>query len=254
MSWDQLLRPPDITFRTKDPKFITTGSGLVLCEGVPGYVIQVTDHIDGEFTVTFRPSGGPPSVTPSRKEALKIDPVAFARVFESMPSGPSHMARFHECYTPKHYVSFGDRYMWHRPPGFMDAAISAVQHDNVERLSKIVQKSIEETFLYHPNCRCVTPAIPKETLVKVRNRFYVAAPSVTTASEQDQVNTSDKVHLMTQPNEPQSGKWTRHTLKDALAQAEKILEANPKQDHVAIVQIVRIVRRKKQPLVVETIR
>jgi hypothetical protein len=78
--------------------------------------------------------------------------------------------------------------------------------------------------------------------VKIRNRFYVAAPAVTTHTEQDQANTE------------RSARWTHPTLKAALAHAETILEENPNKDHVAVVQIVRVVRRKKAPVVVEVVR
>lgn len=93
----------------------------------------------------------------------------------------------------------------------------------------------------------------KKMMKKVRNRFYVAAPSVTTASEQDQDNIPKNVALAVSSGD-RSGKWTRKTVADAIAHAEKILEVNPTQDHVAISQIVKIVRRKRAPIVVENVR
>lgn len=98
-------------------------------------------------------------------------------------------------------------------------------------------------------------AIPQQkekTMKKVRNKFYVAAPNVTTNSEQDQIN-DDTVRLSTDSGD-RNGKWTRPTLPAAIAHAETILEKEPNRDHVAIVQIVRIVRRKKLPAVVEVVR
>lgn len=89
--------------------------------------------------------------------------------------------------------------------------------------------------------------------LKVRNRFYIAASLVTSASEQDQDNTSDKAHLALRSGD-RSGKWTRKTVKDAVAHAEQILADEPGKDHVAIVQIVKIVRRKAAPIIVENVR
>lgn len=98
--------------------------------------------------------------------------------------------------------------------------------------------------------------IKKEKPLKIRNRFYVAADRVTSALEQNQVNEPSKVFLAdgVKRTVVNSGKWTRPTLKAAIAHAEEILDANPSQEHVAITQIVRIVRRKKAPLVVETVK
>lgn len=123
------------------------------------------------------------------------------------------------------------------------------------------------------NCRCAPVFIAKEKKMKVRNRFYAAAPHCTTASEQDQDNLPGKVTLATplkasvdsrnvggdsyggrQTGRFSTGKWTRKTLDDAVNMAEQMLEAQPERDHVAIVQIVRIVRRKKAPITVEVVR
>lgn len=89
--------------------------------------------------------------------------------------------------------------------------------------------------------------------MKIRNRFYVAAPSVTTEREQAQDNTEKNVHLAVSSGD-RSGKWTRKDLKAAIAHAEQILELEPSKDHVAVVQIVRVVRRKKAPVVVEVVK
>lgn len=81
---------------------------------------------------------------------------------------------------------------------------------------------------------------------KIRNKFYVAHNKVHSLAEQNQ------------PNEPtviaQPQRWTRATLKDAIKHAEAILEANPQQEEACVVQIVRRVRRRKLPLIVETVR
>ncbi len=113
--------------------------------------------------------------------------------------------------------------------------------------------SLRSSIDLHPNCRC-TVTTAKEKLVKVRNRFYVAAPSVTTESEQAQDNIAGKgVRLSMSPND-RGGRWTRKNLNDAIAHAEHILENDPSKDHVAVVRIVRVVRRKKAPVVVEVIK
>ena len=89
--------------------------------------------------------------------------------------------------------------------------------------------------------------------MKVRNRFYVAAAKVTTEREQsqDNVTTPDVWH---DGAKNYAGNWTCKTLKGAIAHAEKLLAENPGQDHAAIVQIIRVVRRKHAPVVVEVVR
>jgi hypothetical protein len=84
-------------------------------------------------------------------------------------------------------------------------------------------------------------------LKKVRNKFYVAADSVTRHSEQGQ----DNAYAAGQTSGARP--WTKKSLDDAIKQAGDILEAEPSRDHVAIVRIIRIVRRKKSPLVVEKV-
>ena len=83
----------------------------------------------------------------------------------------------------------------------------------------------------------------KETRMKVRNKFYVATDKVTTDLEQQDRKTDPFP----------TARWTKPTLEDAIEHAEAILEKEPRREHVAIVRIVRIVRRKKAPLIVEKV-
>lgn len=118
--------------------------------------------------------------------------------------------------------------------------------------------------LNHPMCRISSEhpffnQTKKETPVKIRNKYYVAAAKVSTELEQAQDNVSGKISLAngsgtnTRGYGENTGRWTRKDLKGAVEHAEQILEANPTQDHVVIVKMVRIVRRKKAPLVVEVL-
>ena len=110
--------------------------------------------------------------------------------------------------------------------------------------------------------------VKERKVMKVRNRFYVAAPHVTTESEQAQANTPDVVKLSEpvldserqtsfggrQRGGHHDGKWTRKDLAAAIAHGEAILAAQPSRDHVAIVKIVKIVRRPKPKFVVEDVK
>lgn len=80
--------------------------------------------------------------------------------------------------------------------------------------------------------------------MKIRNKFYVAADKVTTDMEQATV---------ADPCEGNS-RWVKSTLKDAIAHANQILDKEPQRTHVAISQIVRVVRRKNTPHIVEVVR
>lgn len=257
----QVQRLPDLTFNTTDQRFIRaieSGEKIVVA-GQPGYVINVKTVDGHHMKVTFRPSGKPH--TPPQKP--KISLAKFASVFKDFTpnyhaaGGIVERPTTWELESPTTWhgnerIFMPDVRIKYDGTSYKPEVKIRCETPQVKWLTEIVQRSLAETF--NNQCWRPAPAIPKETLVKVRNRFYVAAPSVTTAAEQDYVNTENLVSLQTLPNEPGNGKWTRHLLKDTIEQAEKILEANPKQDHVAIVQIVRIVRRKKMPLVVETVR
>lgn len=95
----------------------------------------------------------------------------------------------------------------------------------------------------------------KETPVKIRNRFYVAADRVATASEQGQDNIKKNVAFAGVDTQSRvHGKWTRKTLADAVEHAHDILENDPTKDHVAIVKIVKLVRRPKPKFIVEDVR
>lgn len=98
----------------------------------------------------------------------------------------------------------------------------------------------------------IFPAM-KEQPVKIRNKYYVAADKVTAPFEQGQDNVAPGVTLAHPKNYSTSAHWTRKDLKGAIDHAKQILENNPNQEHVAIVKIIRVVRREKTPLVVEVI-
>ena len=50
-----------------------------------------------------------------------------------------------------------------------------------------------------------------------------------------------------------SPNWAKATLKEAVEHAKQILEKSPQLDETFVVQIVRVVRRKQVPLVVEKV-
>lgn len=104
-------------------------------------------------------------------------------------------------------------------------------------------------------CRLVKMEKAKEhaviTAKTLSNKYYVASPNVTKDHEQAEPH-RDQARLAIRPNS--TGRWTRHTMADAVAHAERLLELDPTLDHVAVSQIVRIVRRKKAPVIVETVR
>jgi hypothetical protein len=85
----------------------------------------------------------------------------------------------------------------------------------------------------------------KKTALKIRNKFYIGHPKITSEAEQGQMNDPA---MASQPV-----RWTRATLEDAIKHAELRLEANPKEDHCVIVQVIRIVRRKRAPVIVEKV-
>lgn len=96
-----------------------------------------------------------------------------------------------------------------------------------------------------------TLVVKEKKPMKVRNKFYVAAANVTSFAEQD---AEDRPLNISGSSQVGYGRWTKPTLALAIAHAETILEKDPTKDHVAIAQIVRVVRREKQPFVVETVK
>lgn len=89
-------------------------------------------------------------------------------------------------------------------------------------------------------------------MTKIRNKFYVAAKSVTTPYEQDQANVKG-VSLSVTPHDG-SGRWTRNTLQDAVRHAEEVLAKASDLDFVTVVKIVKIVRRVKPKFVIEDVK
>ena len=96
------------------------------------------------------------------------------------------------------------------------------------------------------------PTKEENVLKKVNNAYYVASPSVTTAREQDQKNDGKNGRLAVHSSD--GGKWTRPTLNAAIEHANEMLDKDPSLEHVAITKIVRIVRRRKLPNVVEVVK
>jgi len=96
------------------------------------------------------------------------------------------------------------------------------------------------------------PMKSRNKLTKVRNRFYVASPNVTRDAEQHQLNVPGAVPLASDHHS--SGRWTRPTLEAALNHAREILDTDPNLDHVAVVQIVRVVRRQEMPVTIEVVK
>lgn len=84
---------------------------------------------------------------------------------------------------------------------------------------------------------------------KIRFKYYVASPNVTTALEQAERTKDTKLAVQSR----ESGRWTRATAAECIAQATEMLEKDPSLEHVAVVKIVRVVRRKKLPVTVEVI-
>lgn len=93
---------------------------------------------------------------------------------------------------------------------------------------------------------------------KIRNKFYVGHPKMDNAFEQDQDNdpkTLPEGALASGNLDAATNRrWTRKNFKDAVAHAEQILEANPRQERCVVVKIIATVRRKKAPIVVETVK
>ncbi len=74
--------------------------------------------------------------------------------------------------------------------------------------------------------------------MKITKRFYVGANKVFDTKEFGEM----------------CGKsWAKSTLEEAINHAKKILEDKPEQEYAFVVQIIRVVRRKQQPLVVEKV-
>lgn len=118
----------------------------------------------------------------------------------------------------------------------------------------------------------MAPKANGASLGKIRNKYYVASPSVLTIAEQMQDNVPGKMNTgigsaaeikLHEPSKDESmrrnfggrsdGLWTRKSLEDAVAHGESMLVADPTLEHVAIVKIVKLVRRPKPKFIVENV-
>lgn len=269
---------PTFTFKTKDgatwlDAIAKNREVTVNHWGVTwrGYVTQVHQEairngwdIDGfEFTITFRAS-----CYPAQREDTSPDGrEAYATRKEADDYRRARMGDTIKVKTPVRYAThleYGAAPKMSVPPGFYSGVAASMARDLERRIVgwdiaglvkkdytvKGILRKCDQTFQFNYDQ-------PKEKKMKVRNKFYVAAPSVTAEHEQAEPNLEGKVPLAGGPlpkgliNRP---RWTRHTLADALKHAEQMLEADPKLEHVAVTQIVRVVRRKKAPVVVEVVK
>jgi hypothetical protein len=215
-----------ITFTTQDAgRYIDALGGTITYAlsveySVKCYVVEVFVGRDGQARVTLQPTGAPIKNAPRHTHpglVRYIQDVGLKQMADTLRSQQA-------------FIKLLDR----------DYA-----NEQLKRGDRI-------TFGKDANFTIIDDPMKEKKLMKVRNRFYVAAPSVTSASEQDQVN-SNPAMLAVSPND-RCRSWTRSTLKDAVEHARKVLEQDPSKDHVAIVQIVRVVRRQKAPVVVEVVK
>lgn len=118
----------------------------------------------------------------------------------------------------------------------------------------------------HPMCRCTKeePVYEQDQkpAKKIRNKFYIAAPAMASEREQaaDHVD-GETPGLNDGTYRPELGRhsyheglWTRKDIKDCIKQAERMLETNRDMDAVHIVKIVKVVRRRKLPVIVEDVK
>lgn len=246
-------RRPDYTFTTREALIATTclslmNNGDTWRYRIAGvlfncYVIKVDYRtaIDSlsEWTITLRPTGAPIPEMVDKQTGIRMRCLTeWDKKFR--------VGKTIDVKLPKSLMFHPDAFaMASKPFILQDCMTESLRHLKEQlKFTNFVNREYGDTF---------TATGKKEKRMKVRNRFYVAATSVTSNSEQAQDNTSDKVHLAVSSGD-RHGKWTRKNLKDAIKHAEDLLELEPSKDHVAIVQIVRVVRRKKAPVVVEVVR
>lgn len=91
------------------------------------------------------------------------------------------------------------------------------------------------------------PMAPTRRKKLVINKFYVASDSMLTEQEQGTPNT------LVERGRGRHVRWAKFDVKQAIDHATSILEADPSKDHVAIVKIIKVVRRKKMPVIVENV-
>lgn len=245
-------RLPDTVFDTGSPEqyiaAIKDGKPILIQLGggrFEAYVLSVKQHTPthgggwASATVTVRPTGRPLEDYYEDKE-IGIR-VRLAKQFQGDKINVKLPLRFHK-----------DAFSLAMP--FTTEQLNKLATEQLAHFAKscsfasLINRKYDETF------------IKKEKKpVKIRNKYYVAAAKVSTELEQGQDNVSGKISLAngsgtnTRGYGENTGRWTRKDLKGAVEHAEQILEANPSQEHVVIVKMVRIVRRKKAPLVVEVL-
>ena len=68
--------------------------------------------------------------------------------------------------------------------------------------------------------------------MKIKNKFYVSSP---------RMHANNTAHQT----------WGKPTLSEAIDHAKEVLEENPDHEYEYVVQIVRVIRRQKMPVIVE---
>lgn len=94
-----------------------------------------------------------------------------------------------------------------------------------------------------------SPVRGRKTVPAIKNKYYVGKESLLGHQHQ---------HMPAGYNPKQGAlsqiPWPKRSLAEAVKHAESVLQDNPKIQEVAIVQIVRLVRRKASPVEVEVVR
>jgi len=98
---------------------------------------------------------------------------------------------------------------------------------------------------------------------KVLNRFYVASDKMLSEAEQGSVNAGPQ-HSANEyydgggfergRSRPRHTRWAKRDLSQAIDHAREILDNDPSKAEVAIVRIVKMVRRKATPIIVEDVK
>lgn len=164
-------------------------------------------------------------------------------------SGPSWVAEDPETGIRMRSFNPGSTINVRVPERFNAARISQIVADGMLQLkssTRLVQhlnREYGKAFSLPVKENTMAPA--NKNKAHVRNRFYVAADRMLSESEQGTDNTIPQSH---------GCRWSKKTLAQAIAHAEEILDKEPAKETVAIVQIVRVVRRKRAPVVVEVVR
>lgn len=261
-----LIHMPDIEFTTADATWVESCrlGTVVKVEGhrfgmpgyeVKGFVREIMQPVDALLKVTVRPTCAPYLVDAHAARAASENITrqnAKRRNFLSLYGGPALP------YVP---------YYWTSPPwatsskGFLAGAMQESIKHLKEKMAREVQKAAnqigEDILLNGSQLSYVTEKECRDYLLTIRPHTMCRCTPIGITTRETNVFDKEKIkanRFYVGSRSTLERNWGHAKLEGAVGHATKMIEEERLEEEYFIVKIIKVVRRKKQPVVVEDVK